>query len=367
MSHAIVALPSSGLRARGPLCLALVAVWASGCASQPAASPAPSASAWATVDGREITADAVDKAYRRTMNSNATPSPEELMTAKLELLNEMVVQDLLVAKAKALKIEVTDAELDSAFSAERKDIPEDAFQAELKTRQLTAADMREGLRHQLLARKVIEREVGAKVSVTDQEIGSFFEANKAQFSFPEDAVHLAQIVVTAGPDQQVANRSGDDATTPELAQRKMQMLMERLKGGAQFADLARDYSEDPESAPRGGDLGFVPVSRIRQAPPQLRDAVLKSEPGTVHTVNAGGVFQIVLVVAREAAGQRDLSTPGVRDGITTTLRGRREQLLRTAYLNALRSEATVVNIAAKKVIEAPGTLPSFGPKAPGTP
>jgi peptidyl-prolyl cis-trans isomerase SurA len=367
MSHSIVAPPSAGHRARLVAPVALVVAWTTACGTQPAARPTPSASAWAMVDGREITADDVDKAYRRTMNSNATPSPEELMTAKLELLNEMVVQDLLVEKAKALKVEVTDAELDSAFAAERKDIPEDAFQAELRTRQLTATDMRDGLRQQLLARKVIEREVGAKVSVTDQEISSFYEANKAQFNFPEDAVHLAQIVVTAGPDQQVGNRSGDDATTPELAQRKMQMLMERLKGGALFAELARDFSEDPESAPRGGDLGFVPVSRIRQAPPQLRDAVLKSEPGTVHTVNAGGVFQIVLVVAREAAGQRDLSTPGVRDGITTTLRGRREQLLRTAYLNALRSDATVVNIAAKKVVEAPGTLPTFGLKAPGTP
>ena len=46
--------------------------------------------------------------------------------------------------------------------------------------------------------------------------------------------------------------------------------MEKLKGGASFRELAAGYSEDAETAPRGGDLGLVPVSRLKQAPPQLR-------------------------------------------------------------------------------------------------
>jgi peptidyl-prolyl cis-trans isomerase SurA len=361
-----VAGPSAPRRALAGSGAALLVGLFSACSSTPAAPPAPSADAWAVVDGREITGADVDKAYRRAMQANAAPSPEEVFTAKLELLNEMIVQDLLLAKARELKIEVTDAELDTAFANARKDIPEDAFQQELKSRDLSATDMRDGLRRELLSQKVIEREVTSKVSVSDQEVTGFYEANKAQFNVPEDAVHLAQIVVTAGRDPQVTNRSGDDATTPDMAARKVQMLMERLKGGALFADLARDFSEDPESAPRGGDLGFIPLARIRQAPPQLRDAVLKSQPGAVHTVNAGGVVQIVLVVAREAAGQRDLSTPNVREGITSTLRGRREQLLRTAYLSALRTDARVTNVVAKRVIATPGTLPTFGPQAPGT-
>ena len=346
----------------GPLLVGVVA-----CSPKPAAPPVPSANAWAVVDGREITGDDVDKAYRRATQSNAAPSPEELLAAKLDLLNEMIVQDLLLAKARALKIEVADADLDAAFAAGRKGIPDDAFQRELTSRQLTAADMRDGLRKELLTQKVIEQEVTSKASVSDDDVSRFFEANKSQFNFPEDAVHLAQIVVTAGPDRQVTNRSGDDATTPEMAGRKVQMLMERLKSGASFSDLARDFSEDPESAPRGGDLGFVPASRIRQAPPQLRDAVLKSPPGTIHTVNGGGAYQIVLVVAKEAAGQRDLSTPGVRENITSTLRGRKEQLLRTAYLAALRNDAAVVNLVAKRVLESPGGLPTLVPKAPGRP
>lgn len=344
---------------------AVFAAFTAACGSGPAAAPAPSANAWAVVDGREITADDVDKAYRRVRQPNARPSDEEQLTAKLELLNEMIVQDLLIAKAAALKIEVPDSELDTAFNNAKKDIPNEAFEQELKSRNLSAADMRDGLRRELITQKVIEREVTSKVSVSDAEVSAFYEANKAQFNVPEDAVHMAQIVVTAGRDPQITNRTGDDAATPDQAQQKVQMLMERLKGGAMFADLARDFSEDPESAPRGGDLGFVPLSRIRQAPAQLRDAVLKSNPGDVHTMSGSGIAQIVLVVAKETAGQRDLSTPAVREGIITTLRGRREQLLRTAYLTSLRSDARVVNVIARKVVETPGTVPSLGPKAPG--
>jgi parvulin-like peptidyl-prolyl isomerase len=159
-------------------------------------------------------------------------------------------------------------------------------------------------------------------------------------------------------EAQLANRSGDDATSAEAAAQKTRMIMERLKSGASFRDLAMDFSEDPESGPRGGDLGFVPVSRLKQAPPQLRDAVLNQKPGTANVVSVGGAHTIVLIVAHEMAGQRDPSMPAVRDRITQTLRGRKEQLLRAAYITAAQSEANVVNHLARRVVDAQGKLPS---------
>ena len=130
---------------------------------------------------------------------------------------------------------------------------DDQFQKELASRNLTPADMREGLRRDMLANKVMEREVIAKVTVTDQDIKNFFEANRASFNRAEDAYHIAQITVTPMRANQQINRSGNDAGTPQEAQAKAQMLMERLKAGAPFAELAADFSEDPETAQRGGD------------------------------------------------------------------------------------------------------------------
>ena len=140
----------------------------------------------------------------------------------------------------------------------------------------------------------------SKVTVSDQQVTDFFNANRAQFNLPEDALHLAQIIVTPVRDQQIANRTGDDATTPQAAAMKVKMLMDRLQSGTPFGDLARDFSEDPESAPRGGDLGLVPMSAINQAAPALRDTVLKLEPGRARLVSGGGAHTIVFVVARRA-------------------------------------------------------------------
>jgi peptidyl-prolyl cis-trans isomerase SurA len=338
---------------------------AAACQSTPAAPAAVPADTWAVVDGRQITREDVEKAYRRTTDAPQVLSNEEALTAKLTLLNDMIVQDILIAKAGELNIEVSDSELETAYEDARKSITGEAFQQELSRRNLTAADMREGLRRELLSQKVIEQEVRSKVTVTDQEITDFFNANRARFNLPEEAYHIAQIVVTPDREPQLANRTGSDATTAKEAAAKAQMLMERLKGGASFQELALDFSEDPESAPRGGDLGFVPLSRLKQAPPALRDAVLKVEPGTVNVVSEGGAHTLVLVVAHEQAGQRDLSMPAVRESITETLRSRKEQLLRAAYLTAVRSDADVVNHLARQVVESQGKMPTIAPDAPG--
>ena len=106
------------------------------------------------------------------------------------------------------------------------------------------------------------------------------------------------------------------------------------------------------------------MSRLKQAPPALRDVVLNKAPGSVNVASGNGAYTLVLVVAHEQAGQRDLSTPGMRERITETLRGRKEQLLRTAYLSAARGDAVVVNHLAKRLVEAKGTVPGLLPAGP---
>lgn len=335
--------------------LALFAV--SGCKSAPPPPPPVSPDTWAVVDGRNITREDVEKAYRRSAQPSSTESEEQALATKLTLLDELILRDILLAKATALKIELPDTELDAAYLEARKDVPDDQFQQELTRRNLTAGDMREALRRDLLTQKLLEREVTSKVTVSDAEVTASFEKNRASFNLPEDSWHLAQIVVTPAREAQVANRTRSDAATPQEAVQKVQMLMERLKAGGSFRELAADFSEDAQSASRGGDIGLVPISALRQAPAPLRDSVMNAEPGTVRAVTVGGIHTIVLVVARETAGQRDLSTPGVREQITTALRGAREQVLRAAYLAALRTDAKVVNHLARRVVEANGQLP----------
>jgi peptidyl-prolyl cis-trans isomerase SurA len=350
----------------------LIALLLSTAAAACGGSGAPAAAGddvWAVVNARQIGKAEVEKAYSRLKpQATAQPTPDEELAAKFSLLDEMITQALLAQRAAALKIEVTDAEIETAYSDRKRNMTEEAFQAELKQRGLSADDLKRSLRDELLANRVLDREVLAKIAVSDAEVSDFYQRNRQQFNVAETQYRIAQLVITPQADPQLRNRLGDDAKTPEEAARKAQMLMEKLKGGAQFSQLAADYSEDPQSAPQGGDLGYISASQLAKLPPALRDAVLKTEPGTVRTLSAGGAHTLVLVAAREDAGQRELTAPSVRDGITNTLRERKVELLRAAYITSLRDSADLVNYLARRIADGsvkPATPTLVLPAAPG--
>jgi peptidyl-prolyl cis-trans isomerase SurA len=353
-----------------PFLMILSVFTAAGVASacKPTAAPqqAVSSDTWALVNTHAISRQDVEKAYRRQQDPAQTLSEEDALSAKLTILNDLVTQEILVAKATQLKLDVPVSDVDAAYAEAKKGIADDAFQQELTRRNMTAAEVRDSLRAELLARKVLAQEVSAKVAVTDQEIVDFFNANRAQFNVPEESYHLAQLVVTPVREAQQTNRRGDDASSPEAAAAKIQAMMERLKSGAPFAELAADYSEDPESSGRGGDLGLVPVSRLMQAPKPLRDAVIGKAPGAVSVVSQNGAHTLVAVISHEQAGQRDPSNQSVHEQISQLLRSRREQLLRSAYLTAARNDAQVVNYLAKRLVDSGGKPPALGLATPGT-
>ena len=104
---------------------AIAAAGVAACRSPQSGAPAPAAvspDTWASVDGRPITRDAVDKAYRRTRDVSQTLSEEETLTAKLSLLNDMIVQDILIARAGSLKVEVAQSDLDTAYETAKKNL-----------------------------------------------------------------------------------------------------------------------------------------------------------------------------------------------------------------------------------------------------
>ena len=328
--------------------------------------PAPSSpDVWATVDDREIRKEVVERAYKRVAPASPVPSEEEALSAKLRLLAELIDQDILLARARTLKVEVPDADLEKAFNERKSNMTEEAFQKEISQRGLTPDDMRQDLRRELTVQKLLEQEVASKITIGDDTVRAFFEKNRAQFNVPETRHRIAQIVVTPVRDPRVRNRANSDAASPAEARGKVQMIVDRLKSGTPFSQLAMDYSEDPQSAAQGGDLGFVPNSSLNQVPPELRDAVLKAKPGDVATVTSPGGYIIVLVAGREDAGQRDLSSPGVKEGIANLLRDRQEQLLGAAYLAAARNDVRVVNLLAKQLVDA--RKASTPPAAPGSP
>jgi peptidyl-prolyl cis-trans isomerase SurA len=335
--------------------LCFLALVATACGSSAPANPGPDV--WAVVNGTEIRRDRVDRFYRSMVaSSTATPSEEEAVGAKLSLVDELITDELLLARATELKIAITTEEVDKAIAERRGSLSDADFAKELETRKTSVDEFRTEVTREVTKTKVIEQEVNAKVAVTDQEVEAFFAANRAQFNVPERQYHLAQIVVSSTPTQ-VNNQQNDDARSPAEAQRKLQMIAERLKGGESFAALAANFSEDPASATNGGDLGLVGQSQIDQAPPQLRSAVMGMKAGELNSVTSGPSTTLLALVRVLEPGQRELGDPDVKETIRTGLRDRRIQLLQGAYLARLRDEASIVNYLARQIVDTQGKLP----------
>ncbi|HUI50632.1 MAG TPA: SurA N-terminal domain-containing protein [Terriglobales bacterium] len=314
---------------------------------------------WAAVNGVEIKRDDVEKYYRSQVNPEGQePSQEEALSLKLNVVDQLINNEILLERAKKLNLEASDGEVEDKFTELKSPFTEDEFQRQLKARGMTVDDLKRDLRRQLSIQKLLNREVAAKITITDQDVADFYNANHNQFNVAEPQYRISQIVITPRKELQVRNRKNDDATNPAEAERKAKMLMDKLNSGADFAQLAMDYSEDANTAGNGGDLGYIPESALNQSDPILKKEVLSLKPGQVSPpIQLRDSIRILKLVAHEAAGQRGVNDPQVQQTIRDTLRNRKEQLLRSAYLAVARDEAKVSNYLAEQVVETAGKLP----------
>jgi len=338
--------------------LALSALSAVGCKHDVAPS---GPDVWAIVNGEQIHRAEAEKYYKSRLNPQApTPSQEEALSLTLNVLDEIINNDILIQRARKLGLEATDGEVEDKFTEFKSPYTEDEFQRQLKDRGVTPDDLKDDIRRQLSVQKLLNREVVAKISITDQDISAFYNQNRAQFNVAETQYRVAQILVTPHKDPQLHNRKNDDATTDVEARRKSAALLQQLANGADFTQLAMDYSEDPATASSGGDLGYVPESSLNQSDPALKRAVVGLKVGEVSPIMPlKDGYHILKLMAKEAPGQRELSSSQVQQSIRDTLRNRKEQLLRAAYMAEARDGAKVTNYLALQVIESNGKLPQI--------
>jgi len=315
---------------------------------------------WALVNGKEIKRADVDKYYRTRVNPEGQePSQEEALSLKLNVLDELINNEILLERAKKLNLEASDGEVEDKFTELKSPFTEEEFQRQLKSRGMVVDDLKRDLRRQLSIQKLLNHEVAAKISISDQDVADFYNTNHNQFNVAEPQYRILQIVITPRKDPQVRNRKNDDATNEAEAQRKSKMLIDKLNSGADFAQLAMDYSEDMNSAATGGDLGYVPESALNQSDPQLKKIVLQLKPGEVSPpIQLKDGVRILKLITRESPGLRGIGDPQVQQTIRDTLRNRKEQLLRSAYMIEARDEAHVTNYLARQILESAGKLPA---------
>ncbi|HEY7617827.1 MAG TPA: peptidylprolyl isomerase, partial [Terriglobales bacterium] len=239
---------------------------------------------------------------------------------------------------------------------------QEQFDQRLKEKHISLDDFKQDLRRSLTREKVLNKEITSKINITDQDISSYYNEHKAEFNLIEPQYHLAHIFVSTQPNAQVRNLQNSKAQNEPDARKKIQMILNRLDSGDDFASLAMNFSEDSDTTTNGGDLGFTPESALHNTDPATRDAVMKLRPGQyspiITVVNPATKqvygFRIVRLVTKEPAGQRALNDPRVQQAIREQLRDRREQLLKAAYYESLRNQAKIENYYAQEILDRSG-------------
>jgi len=336
----------------------LLLVHATGCASKPGGDDVA-----ATVDGRKIYRADVEKYYQnQTSGSVQQPAGEQATSLRLSILRELIDNEILMRRAEKLGLLATDEEVDRKLNEIKSPYTKEEFDARLKEKKITVDDFKRDIRRSLTVDKVLNKEVSSKINISDQDIAGYYNAHKSEFNFIEPQYHLAQIWVTTMPNPQVHNLKNDKAQNEAEAGKKIQMIENRLDSGDDFGTLAMNYSEDTETSGNGGDLGLTPESSLRNTDAATRETVAKLKPGqdspiipVINPMTKQLVgFRIVKLVAKQPAGQRELSDPRLKQAIRAQLQDRGEQLLKAAYYEILRDQAKVENYYAQKVLDSNG-------------
>ena len=290
-------------------------------------------------------------------------------------LDKLVDEALLRQKAEALKIKVYDRELDGGvaevkkrFSRDENNAPVDpeaaeaAFAGELKKEGLTAAEFRERIRKQLMVRKLIEDTIRAKAAPPkEEEIRGYFDKIKAVINgdktvlaglddeTSQDLTAVAQrfkeFTAERARVRHILFKYDENSTLTEknAALKKAEDAGKELAAGADFEDVAMKYSDDKESAVKGGDLGYVIKGML---PKELDDQAFALPLGEVSKpISTQFGYHLVRVDEKRIA--QKLKYEAAKDDLEQLLTqsGFGKQL--AAYLKDLRKTAKIENFTSK--------------------
>lgn len=352
------------------LVLAMVAAFTAACGEAgPVGGPNvdPNATA-ATVNGKAITMEEVERAVKQqAQGQEGRLSQLELAGARLQVLQSLVEQEVMFQKAEKEQTLPTDDEVNAEYNKRMtaSGLSREQWDAKMKEVGETEASAKLAIKKGLAIQKLTERITGKIVVPNDQEIEQFFNSNKEGFKNKRGA-QLGAIVIDP------RDLGEGDTTKNEIeAQAKAREIGARLLSGADFATVARENSEDPDTRMRGGDWRYFSEEEMKQTFPQgFAEAVMQLNSGDIvrQLIPFEGRYLILKVQRKQEKDEdRTLDSPGVRQEISEYLTNARKQLLAASYQAMSMNEARVENNLAKRVVENPNELSGARPAQPDAP
>ena len=284
----------------------------------------------ARVNGEAVSKAEFDRAVEALEGRNGGPVPAEQRDQVLRgVLDQIVAYKLLVQEGRARKVVVSDTDVDARMKEIQGQFPsEEAFTQMLVSRKTTVEQLRTEVRQDMAVQKLIENEIASSVVVKPEQVTDFYAKNPDQFKQPE-RVHASHILIGIP--------RGADAAAKTEARAKAAEVLKDVKAGKDFAALAKQHSQDPGSAPSGGDLGFFQQGQMVGP---FNDAAFSLAPGAVSgLVETEFGFHIIKVAEKQAA--RAVPLDEVRPKLEEYLQRMNREQRTDAFVNGLKSKGKV--------------------------
>lgn len=233
-----------------------------------------------------------------------------------KILEQLVLQQIVTQEAARLKIAVDEAMLNQQMD-QVKQMKPDVDMARL-TKLFTS---------EVAAQQVVQQEVVAKIAVADEEMQAYYEKNKEQYKEPEQ-VQASHILVTVKSDAPQADK--------DAARKKIDDLLAQVKGGKDFAEVAKANSDCP-SKEQGGDLGFFGRGAMVQPFEDTAFAMKEGEISDVIETQFG--YHIIKLTGRKPEHQSSFDE--VKESIQQSLKNEKTQTEIGKWLDALRANAKI--------------------------
>jgi peptidyl-prolyl cis-trans isomerase SurA len=234
------------------------------------------------VDGEVITLSDLDEAMPLYGMGNiletGNPLDKEikLRQARKEVLDILIEERLLQRVAQRFGISVEDAEVDEAIERmqQQANVNKETMVQELADQGLTLKGYRHFLKAQIRKARIIEAAIKPTVAMTEEKIRGYYQNHKNNYLYPE--VRVSQILI------KVTTEAGEPTPKDwEQAKAKVETVLQGLRKGTPFEELASRYSDDTTSAPSGGDIGFFKKGEMI---PMLEAVVFRMQKGDVSEV-----------------------------------------------------------------------------------
>jgi peptidyl-prolyl cis-trans isomerase C len=299
-------------------------------AAAPKPVPAQLPDVLARVNGESVTKADFDRAIAAIEGRAGGPVPTEQRDQIFRsVLDQIVSYKLLVQETQARKVDPSDEEVTARVQQIQGQFPsEDAFKQMLTARHTTLEQLRSDAKQDLAVQKMIDAEIAPKIQVKPEQLADFYAKNPDQFKQPE-RVHASHILIGVP--------RGADAAAKAQAHTKAEQVLQDVKAGKDFAALAKEHSQDPGSAPNGGDLGFFQQGQMVGP---FNDAAFGLAPGTVSDiVETEFGFHIIKVTEKQA--ERTIALDEIKPRLEQFLLQRNRQEQTDAFIKGLRSKGKI--------------------------